>query len=155
LDDSILQFKEKIPSLEVVELAKNTSVKYVSRTGTNYNPDDRRRFSFIEGSPAQVKASLAYNDLLVKWDLAEKHEPIHHGQKIKWVYLQQNPQNLEALAFKADGTDPKKMVEYAKIYVDRTAMFEAELKSKLIDFYNVFHWEFPNESMAIAAQFFG
>lgn len=154
LDEMILDFKTTIPSLDVIDLAKNTSVKYVSRTGKQYNPENRRMFEIIDGSPAQVKASLAYNDLLLKWGLTQKYERIHHGQKIKWIYLRQNPHNINALAFKADGTDPKKIMEYAKIYIDRTAMFENELKSKLIDFYNVLHWEFPNESMAIAAQFF-
>jgi len=55
---------------------------------------------------------------------------------------------------KADGTDPKKIVEYINVYIDRKAMFERELKSKLIDFYKVFGWEFPNASMKIAEQFF-
>lgn len=159
LDTMILDFKEKIPSLNVIELAKNTSVKYVSRSGKNYNPEGRRLFDFIKGSPAQVKAALAYNDLLIRWGLAEKYEQIHHGQKIKWVYLKQNPQSLDCVAMKADGTDPKKMIEYITHYIDRTALFEKELKSKIANdkgegIYDILHWEFPNESMAIAAQFF-
>jgi hypothetical protein len=154
LDEMILDFKAKIPKLDVIELAKNTSVKFVSRSGKNYNPDSRRMFQIVSGAPAQVKASLAYNDLLKKWGIHEQYEPILHSQKIKWVYLQQNPHNVEAIAFKADGTDPKKIMEYAKTYIDRTAMFEHELKGKLMDFYTVFYWEFPNESMRIAEQFF-
>lgn len=159
LDESILSFKKKIPSLNIIELAKNTSVKYVSHAGKNYNPDGRRMFDFVKGSPAQVKAALAYNDLLVKWNMIQKYEPIHHGQKIKWIYLRQNPQGLDCIALKADGTDAKKIIDYITTYVDRTAMFEKELKSKIANskkegIYDVLGWEFPNESMAIAAQFF-
>jgi hypothetical protein len=154
LDEMILDFKAKIPSFNVIELAKNTSVKFVSRSGTNYNPTDRRMFQIVSGAPAQVKASLAYNDLLKKWGLDKQYEPILNSQKIKWLYMKQNPHNIEALSLKADGTDPKKMIEYITTYVDRNAMFEHELKGKLEDFYNVFSWEFPNESMKIAEQFF-
>src|ERR1035437_5079828 len=154
LDEMILDFKAKIPSFNVIELAKNTSVKFVSRSGTNYNPTDRRMFKIVSGAPAQVKASLAYNDLLKKWGLDKQYEPILNSQKIKWLYMKQNPHNIEALSLKADGTDPKKMIEYITTYVDRNAMFEHELKGKLEDFYNVFSWEFPNESMKIAEQFF-
>jgi hypothetical protein len=154
LDEIILDFKAKIPTLDVIELAKNTSVKFVSRSGTNYNPQDRRMFQIVAGSPAQVKASLAYNDLLKKWGLDEQYEGILNSQKIKWVYLQQNPHNVEAIAFKADGTDPKKIMEYAKTYIDRTAMFEHELRGKLADFYTTMKWVWPSECEKIARLFF-
>jgi DNA polymerase elongation subunit (family B) len=159
LDEMILEFKKKVPTLDVFDIAKNTSVKFVSKKGTNYNPESRRKFEIIDKSPAQVKASLAYNDLLTIWGLAQKHEPIYHGQKIKWVYLRQNPFNIEALAMKADGTDPKKIMDFINTYVDRNAMFEAELKSKLANdkgggIYDVLNWEFPNSSMKVAEQFF-
>jgi DNA polymerase elongation subunit (family B) len=154
LDDIILSFKEKIPSINVIELAKNTSVKYVSKKGKSYNPEERRPFEIIDGSPAQVKASLAYNDLLIKWGLAEQYEPIYNGQKIKFLYLKQNPFGINGLALKADGTDPKKIMDYINTYVDRNKMYERELKSKLVDFYSVLNWTYPNESIKIAAQFF-
>ena len=86
--------------------------------------------------------------------LEKKIEPIHHGAKIKWVYLQNNEYGLDALALKGDGNDPDEFLEYINCYVDRKRMFEQELKSKLIDFYDVFKWEFPNPSMETANSFF-
>ena len=155
LDDMILEFREKTKTLDVSEIAKNTSVKFVSQDGThNYNPDDRRAFQFVKGTPAQVKACLAYNDMVIKMGLEKTCEPIHHGQKIKWVYLQDNSFGLDALALKGDGNDPDEILELVNRLVDRKKMFEQELKSKLQDFYDVFKWEFPNPSMAIAATFF-
>ena len=89
-----------------------------------------------------------------KWELDKAVEPIHHGQKIKWVYLKKNSFGIDTMAMKADGNDPKKMMDFITENIDRTAMFEKELKSKLIDFYNVFKWQFPNSSMKTAESFF-
>ena len=82
-------------------------------------------------------------------------EPIKHGQKIKWVYLSENPFGIESIAMKGDETDADKMMEFINQYVDRKAMFESELKSKMIEFYNVFGWQFPNASAKLAEFFFG
>jgi DNA polymerase elongation subunit (family B) len=155
LDDMILKFREDMKTFAVIDIAKNTSVKFVSEDGTkNYNPESRRALQFEKATPAAVKASLAYNDLLVKMGLEKQVEPIHHGQKIKWVYLQDNQYGLDALAMKGDGNDADELLDIINQYVDRKKMFEQELKSKLIDFYDVFKWTFPNSSMATAANFF-
>lgn len=160
LDDMLLTFKEEVKTLDVVQIAKNTSVKFVSEKGdTNYNPDSRRPFQIISGTPAQVKACLYYNDLLDKWDLSKMVEPIHHGQKIKWVYTKDNSFGIECIAMKADGNDPDQMLEFINKFVDRTAMFEQELKSKISNkkkegIYDIMKWEFPNPSMKTAANFF-
>jgi DNA polymerase elongation subunit (family B) len=156
LDTLILDFKKDLKHLPVVDIAKNTSVKFVSKDGVyNYNPEDRKPFQIIKGSTAQCKAALHYNDILTKWELDKQSEPIRHGQKIKWVYLMENPYGLDLIALKGDDTDADRMVQFVDTYVDRTKMFENELKSKMIEFYKVFKWEFPNSSMVIANQFFG
>jgi hypothetical protein len=55
---------------------------------------------------------------------------------------------------KADGTDPDEIMEFILKYVDREAMYEQELKSKLIDFYNVLKWDYPNETDVKLDEFF-
>ncbi len=42
--------------------------------------------SKIQSKGKSAKAALAYNDLLVKWNLVKSVPKILHGQKIKWVY---------------------------------------------------------------------
>jgi hypothetical protein len=58
------------------------------------------------------------------------------------------------MALKADGTDPKEIIEFVEKYIDRTALYDKELRSKLADFYDVLHWEFPSESKMLASEFF-
>jgi len=155
IDDTILKFKENMSSYPVIEIAKNTSVKFVSQDKVNdYNPKSRQPFQMIKGAPAQVKAGCYYNDLLKLWGLNKDIPEIFHGQKIKWVYLKQNQYGIECIAMKADGTDPQRIMEFVEQYVDREAMYEQELKSKLIDFYNVLSWDYPNETDVKLGEFF-
>ncbi len=156
IDKKILDFKESIKTLNVIDIAKNTSVKFSSQDKTKvYDSNKRQPFKFVTGTPAQAKAALAYNDLLVKWNLVKTVPKILHGQKIKWVYMKQNEYGIEGLAMKADGTDPDQIMEFITKYVDREAMYEQELKSKLKDFYTVLGWDYPNENDAKASEFFG
>jgi DNA polymerase elongation subunit (family B) len=156
IDQKILDFKENIKNLNIVDIAKNTSVKFESQDKTkSYDNNKRQPFKFLSGTPAQAKAALAYNDLLVKWNLVKSVPKILHGQKIKWVYLKQNEYGIDGIAMKADGTDPDQIMDFITKYVDREAMYEQELKSKLVDFYSVLNWDYPNENDAKASEFFG
>ena len=151
IDDRILEFKASMKDLNIEDIAKNTSVKFISQDGKkDYNPSDRRLFRYTSGSPAQVKAALFYSDLLKHWKLNKKVEPIHHGQKIKWVYLKNNEFGLDCLALKADGTDPDEILEFINKYIDRNALYEHELKSKLGEFYDVLQWKYPSEILGSA-----
>ena len=156
ISKNILEFKESMKGFDVIDIAKNTSVKFQSQDKKkDYNPNKRQPFQIITGTPAQVKAALYYNDLLNKYELTKIIPPIFHGQKIKWVYLKQNEYGIECLAMKADGTDPDIIMNFINRYVDRDTMYEQELKSKLIDFYEVLKWSYPNENDAKASEFFG
>ena len=155
IDSDIINFKKGMKELRVEDLAKNTSVKFVSRNGkTNYNPKNRKPFHFERGTPAQVKAALAYNDMIHHLGMDKISEPIYHGQKIKWVYLKQNKFGIDSIALKADDTDPDGIMEFITQYIDRNALYERELKSKLEDFYKVLNWHYPTESSMLAGQFF-
>jgi len=156
LDKNILEFKASMKDLNVIDLAKTTSVKFMSQDKKkNYNPKTRQAFQIMSGSPAAVKAAIYYNDLLNKFELTKIIPPIFHGQKIKWVYLKQNEYDIDCLAMKADGTDPDQILEFIEKYIDRNTMYEQELKSKLIDFYRVLGWSYPDENDAKASEFFG
>jgi len=156
IDDRILQMEKEIKTLPVEEVAKNTSVNFISRKGdSNYNPSGRKMFTIpTSKTPPQVGAAMMYNDLLRKFGLQKQYEPIHNGQKIKWVYLKENPYALKYLAMKADGTDPDEILEIITTYADRKQMYERELKTKIMKFYAVLRWVYPTVTARIADSFF-
>lgn len=156
IDDRILQMEKEIKTLPTDEIAKNTSVTFISKKGdANYNPPNRKLFTIPTlKTPPQVGAALMYNDLIGKFGLQKQFDPIHSGQKIKWVYLKENPYSLDYLAMKADGTDPDEILEIINTYIDRTAMYEKELKTKIEKFYTVMKWSYPTITSTFANKFF-
>ena len=155
LDEKIMVFEEGIDKHSIFDLAKTSSVRFISKSGEiNYNPGSRRPFQFIGGSPAQVRAALAYNDFLKVWKLDKQIEKIESGSKIKWIYLLPNDFNIEALAMKADDTDPDQILDFINNNVDRRKMYERELHGKLKEIWNVVGWYYPNRGSQLASETF-
>ena len=150
----IVTFKDTMKDFELEDIAKNTSVKFISNTEAkiNFDPKHREPFNFEGGSTAQCKAALAYNDMLNKYELNDT-EPILHGGKIKWVYLKENPFGLSGIAFKDDGKDPKVIMDFIHKYIHRTKIWDAELEGKLTDFYIAMRWDMYSENAAVIDQF--
>ena len=147
LDKKIIEFEKDLSDINSIELAKNTSVKFLSGKGDkNYNPVQRSAFEFLKGTPAAVKAGLAYNDLLTYLKLDKQCPKIFSGQKIKWVYLFENPYGLDAIAIKADDTDPEEIMDFMNQYIDKHGLYRKELRTKLLDFYEILNWAYPNEA---------
>ena len=155
LNAKVVAFKATMKDFNLEDVAKNTSVRFISNTEakTNFNPPNRDPFCFIGGSTAQCKASLSYNDMLKKYELADT-EPIMSGGKIKWVYLRGNPFGLDGLAFKDDGKDPKIIMDFITTYIDRTAIWNSELEKKLKAFYGALKWDIYSEEQATIDTFF-
>jgi hypothetical protein len=105
-------------------------------------------------TPAQVRAALAYNDLLKIWKLDKQFEKINHSEKVKWVYLGGNDFFIEALAFKGDDTDPDEILNFISAHVDRNKMYERELRSKLEDIWTAIGWKYPSRASQLASQTF-
>lgn len=154
VNDKIVTFKDTMKDFELEDIAKNTSVKFISNTEAkiNFDPKHREPFNFEGGSTAQCKAALAYNDMLRKYELNDT-EPILHGGKIKWVYLKENPFGLSGIAFKDDGKDPKVIMDFIHKYIHRTKIWDAELEGKLTDFYIAMRWDMYSENAAVIDQF--
>lgn len=155
LDERIMAFEETIENIPMVNLAKTSSVRFVSKDGErNYNPSYRKLFQFMDGSPAQVSAALAYNDLLKVWKLDKQYEKIHHSEKVKWVYLLPNDFYIDQIAFKGDDTDPDQILDFITAHINRKKMYERELRSKLSEIYECIGWKYPNRGSQLASKTF-
>jgi DNA polymerase elongation subunit (family B) len=152
LTDKIYNFKNDLVNMDVVKIAKAGAVKNLSK----YMPKKREQtamFQFASGTPAHVKASIAYNQLLKHFKIQNQYEPIKDGDKIKWVYLKQNPFGLDAVAMNGYN-DPPQIMELIKTYINYDKIFERELLKKLEDFYGALDWGQVLSSTKTAEKFF-
>jgi DNA polymerase elongation subunit (family B) len=153
IDDTLLTFKKSLPTLPVNLIAKGGAIKELSKYDDGSWKTGSSIASFEKGTPAHVKAGIAYNRLLKFFNAPYKNEPIRDGDKVKWVYLRNNPLGLDTLAFK-DYNDPKEIMDFVETYIDRDKIFEAELENKLDDFYNALKWDKVTADTKTAKKFF-
>jgi len=149
ISDKVLAFKKKMTEYDVKDVAKNSAVKEL----TKYMGKKRARFQVEKGTPAHVKAAIAYNDCLIHFDSPYKYTPMGNGDKVKWVYLKDNPLGLEGLAF-TGYQDPPEIENFIKTYVDYNKIFERELKGKLQDFFTAVGWGEVVSEQRTAEKFF-
>ena len=151
LTDKVHQFKKDLVNMDVTSIAKAGAVKNLNK----YKPKGKQTslFQFQKGTPAHVKAATAYNQLLSHFKVEMKYEPLKGGDKIKWVYLKQNPFGLDAVAFNGYN-DPKEIRDLVETYIDYDKIFERELLKKLEDFYGALGWGEVLSSTKTAEKFF-
>ena len=155
INESLLEFKKSLPNLRINKIAKGGAIKELSK----YDKGKWRKDSglaianFEKGTPAHVKAGITYNRLLKFFECPFKYEPIRDGEKVKWVYLKNNPLGIDTLAFR-DYNDPKEIMDFVEQYVDRDGIYKAELENKLTDFYNALKWEMASADSQNAKKFF-
>jgi len=150
ISDKVLAFKKSMINKDVKVIAKNSAVKNLSK----YLPKGKRQlFQFMKGTPAHVKAAISYNDCLKHFNSPFKYEPMRNGDKVKWVYLKDNPLGLSGLAF-TGYQDPPEITEFIQTYIDHNKIFERELKGKLQDFYDSIGWGDVVSEQRTAEKFF-
>lgn len=132
--DLIMDFKSKIKSSDVLNVMKNSSVKDI----TKYTRGRQPLTGYLSGTPAHVKAAINYNDLLSKYDI-KTTRPIIDGEKIKWAYLADNPYGFDTIAVRGY-EDPEVIIDFLSKYIDRSKIFERELKGKIDDLYSALGW---------------
>ena len=150
IDARVKTFKKQIldGTIPLTDLGNPTSVKQI---GKHQGKPARKgemlsTFNHVEnkvgrklGAPAAVKAAIRYNDLLRFWKLDSKYELITNGTKIKWIYLKNNPYQIEEIAF-LDYDMPEKIRIFIEQYADRKKVFESILLNKLEGFYSDMEW---------------
>ena len=141
IDNRLKIFKKQIldGSIPLTQLGNPQAVKKLNKY-TARKARAGEMFSVMEkGAPAAVKATIVYNDLLKFWGLHKNHASISQGDKVKWIYLKQNPYQVNAIAF-LEWDLPEKMRTFIEQYADRKKIFESILLNKLEGFYNDLGW---------------
>jgi DNA polymerase elongation subunit (family B) len=155
VDTKLLAFKASMINLPVNKIAKGGAIKELSKydNGTWRKDSGLSIASFEKGTPAHVKAGITYNRLLKFFNAPYKHEPIRDGDKVKWVYLKNNPLGLETVAFK-DYNDPKEIMDFVEQYIDRDKLYVSDMENKVDDFYTALKWQKASTEALTAKKFF-
>ena len=156
IDEFILNFKKSLHNEIVENIALPTGVKGIkkyTKKKTTRGFGGKSMFTEMEkGAPVYVKASVVYNDLLKHFN-ANNCEPIRNASKIRWVYLKDNPFNIDAVAFKGYN-DPKEIMDFINQYIDRDKLFDKALRKKIQMFYDSMKWDMPVDKKVSIERFF-
>lgn len=160
IDEKLLTFKKKVSILDIMDVARPTSVqnitKYISKNklkmmdikdkGVNFR-------NYEKGTPAHVKASIMYNNLIRHYNLEKKYNLIENSEKVRWIYLHNNPFNIDALAFKGHD-DPPEIMDFLNKYSNKNKMFESIFIEKLEDLYKSMNWKLDLDGSSKIDNFF-
>lgn len=153
--NQIKVFKKKIlgGDIPLTQLGNPTSVKQLRKVYKHKVEGEEKTSGYIvrdpkpgevfselrKGAPAPVRAAARYNDLLRLWGLDKNHNLITFTDKVKWIYLKDNPYKIEGLAF-LDYDMPDKIVEFLELFADRKRIFDSILLLKLEGFFSDLGW---------------
>jgi hypothetical protein len=137
--NKIHAFKKEMDKKDWIEISKPTSLKQLNEYIAS-KPSVGEIFSKLEKKcPVNTKAAVYHNDLLRFKKLDTKHSLITIGEKIKWVYLKENPYRIDCIAFLSYDIAPE-IKDFINLYIDREQLFNTILKNKLDSFYNDLGW---------------
>jgi DNA polymerase elongation subunit (family B) len=139
--DQIKVFKKQIldGTIPLTKLGNPSAVKKLEKySGRNARAGEMFT-EILKGAPAPVRATIRYNDLLRLWQLDKKYNLITQADKVKWIYLRDNPYKIEALAFQ-DFDVPEKVNDFLNAYADRQKVFDSILLNKLEGFFSDLQW---------------
>ena len=139
--EQIKVFKKQIldGTIPLIKLGNPTAVKKLEKySGKNARAGEMFT-EILKGAPAPVRATIRYNDLLRLWQLDKKYNLITMADKVKFIYLKDNPYKIEALAFQSHDI-PEKINDFLERYADRQKVFDTILLNKLSGFFSDLSW---------------
>ncbi len=150
LDKFILNFKNSMKLMDFDKIAIPTSVKGIRK----YRIKDSDMFrGYKLGTPVHVKSALFYNDLLKHFNVQRKYSQIHNGEKIKWIYLKNNPIGLETVAYKGY-EDPPEILSFIRQFINPDKLYKQALHKKIMMLYESLGWSEPTDSSKTMERFF-
>ena len=150
LDKYIINFRNSMKLMDFNKIAIPISVKRISK----YTLKDSGLFSsYTMGTPVHVKSSIFYNDFLTYKNISKRFTPISNGEKIKWVYLKENPLNLPTMAYKGH-EDPPEVLEFIRQFINVEKIYNQVLHKKIMMLYEALGWNEPTDATKTLERFF-
>jgi hypothetical protein len=139
--EQIKIFKKEITDgkIPISQLGNPTAVKKLEKYMGKKARAGEMFTEILKGAPAPVRAAIRCNDLLKLWQLDKKHNLITMADKVKWIYLKDNPYKIEAMAF-FDYDMPNKIKDFLDKYANRKKVFDSILLNKLEGFFSDLQW---------------
>ena len=150
LDKFIINFKNSMKLMDFNKIAIPISVKGLHKY--------RKKEGFIFKShylrtPVHVKSALYYNDFLKYKKISRQYSEIHNGDKIKWIYLKQNPLGIETIAYKGH-EDPPEVLDFIREYIHPDKIYTKALYKKIMRLYRSMKWSEPTDPSKTIERFF-
>ena len=150
LDKFIINFKNSMKLMDFNKIAIPIGVKGIHK----YRNDNDYIFkSHKLGTPIHVKSALYYNDFLKYKKIEKQYSGISNGEKIKWVYLKQNPLNINTKAYKGY-EDPPQVLDFIRQYINPDKIYKHALHKKIMMLYGSMNWSEPTDSSKTIERFF-
>ena len=150
LDKFILNFKNSMKLMDFNKIAISISVKglhkYRNKEGSMFK-------SYYSRTPVHVKSALHYNDFLKYKKISRQYSEISNGEKIKWVYLKQNPLGIETIAYKGY-EDPLEVLDFIREYIHPDKIYTKALYKKIMRLYTSMKWSEPTDATKTIERFF-
>ena len=150
LDKFIINFKNSMKLMDFNKIAIPISVKglhkYRNKAGSIFKSHYLR-------TPVHVKSALYYNDFLKYKKISRQYSGIHNGDKIKWVYLKQNPLGIETIAYKGH-EDPPEVLDFIREYIHPDKIYTKALYKKIMRLYKSMKWSEPTDASKTIERFF-
>ena len=150
LDEFIINFKDSMKLMDFNKIAIPISVKGIHKY---YNKQGDIFKSYFLRTPIHVKSALYYNDFLKYKKISRQYSRIFNGEKIKWVYLKQNPLGLNTIAYKGY-EDPPEVLEFIRQYINHEKIYKQALHKKIMMLYDALRWDEPTDATKTIERFF-
>jgi DNA polymerase elongation subunit (family B) len=150
LDEFIINFKDSMKLMDFNKIAIPISVKGIHKY---YNKQGDIFKSHFLRTPVHVKSALHYNDFLKYNKISKQYSPIFNGEKIKWIYLKQNPLGLNTIAYKGY-EDPPEVLEFIRQYINHEKIYKQALHKKIMMLYDALRWDEPTDATKTIERFF-
>ena len=153
IDHRILRFKKNMRYNPLDEISSPTGVKGIKKYLLKNNESTTVFSEVRKGTPVHVKSAIFYNDILKHMKISKRYTEIYDGEKIKWVYLKNNPIGLETIAYKGH-EDPPKVLEFIRQFINPDKLYKQALHKKIMMFYEALGWDEPTDATKTMERFF-